>query len=251
VGGPGRPPPADPDQEYHRRDPDNNLALNRIRPWGRAGSFLVIVIGESRRIDLPCLVFGAPRPRGEDVNEAAKAMSTDLFYPAPDGLPVPVRPPRGSEEIRRVIQESNWAELLKLADDSLVKTGALWLHGFLEEAHALAQANTSAEGSYWHALVHRSEGDFENSLYWYRRVGKHPIFSRLRGEVESVGGEGDDPGLMQELLAEPVWNPRRMVDLCRKTSVGELTPGSLLQRVAAIEFNLLMGKILESRFFAS
>src|SRR5262245_41831553 len=121
-------------------------------------------------------------------------MSTELFYPAPDGLPVPVCPPRGPEQIRRVIQESNWAEPLKMADDSPVKTGALWLYGFIEEAHALAQENSSADGSYWHALVHRSEGDFENSLYWYKRVGKHPIFSRLRREVESLGGKAGDSG---------------------------------------------------------
>jgi hypothetical protein len=176
-------------------------------------------------------------------------MSTELFYPAPEGLPVPVRPPRGPEEIRQVIQETDWRERLKMVDDSLVKTGALWLYGFIEEAHALAQQNPSAEGSYWHALVHRSEGDFENSLYWYKRVGEHSIFSRLRSEIESVGDEAGDTGTIRELLAEPAWNPKRMVDLCRKARAGESTPASLLQRVAAIEFNLLMGKVLESRSF--
>jgi len=178
-------------------------------------------------------------------------MSTELFFPAPEGLPVPVRPPRGPEEIRRVIQESDWRARLKIADDSLVKTGALWLHGFIDEAHALAQENPSAEGSYWHALVHRSEGDFENSLYWYRRVGQHSIFPRLRAEVESVRREGGDTGLIQELVTDPVWNPRRMVDLCREAAAGGATNTSLLQRVAAIEFNLLMGKVLESRSFTS
>jgi hypothetical protein len=175
-------------------------------------------------------------------------MSTNLFYPAPEGLPVPVRPPRGPEDIRQVILGTDWRERLKMADDSLVKTGALWLYGFIEEAHALAQQNPSVEGSYWHALVHRSEGDFENSLYWYQRVGEHSIFSGLRSEVDAVGGEARDTGTIRELLAEPVWNPRRMVDLCRRVRDGGAAPASLLQRVAAIEFNLLMGKVLESRF---
>jgi hypothetical protein len=185
---------------------------------------------------------------GEDAEKRRKAMSIELFYPAPEGLPVPVRPPRGPEEIRQVIQETDWRERLKMADDSLVKTGALWLYGFIEEAHALAQQNPSSEGSYWHALVHRSEGDFENSLYWYKRVGKHSIFSRLYSEVESIRGEAGDTGTIQELLAEPVWNPRRMVDLCRKASAGGPAQTPVLKRVAAIEFNLLMGKVLESRF---
>ena len=34
-------------------------------------------------------------------------------------------------------------------------------------------------GGVWHAIMHRREGDFANSKYWYRRVGKHPAMSGI------------------------------------------------------------------------
>lgn len=48
----------------------------------------------------------------------------------------------------------------------------LWLRfDFLVESHALSQEIESIEGSAWHAIMHRREGDFANSKYWWRRVG--------------------------------------------------------------------------------
>ncbi|HTQ55976.1 MAG TPA: hypothetical protein VMI94_16020 [Bryobacteraceae bacterium] len=51
--------------------------------------------------------------------------------------------------------------------------------GCFEEAHAIAQDIATAEGSYWHAIVHRQEPDAGNSAYWFRRVGRHPVFPAL------------------------------------------------------------------------
>ncbi len=59
----------------------------------------------------------------------------------------------------------------------------LWLYfSCFEEAHEVAQDDSSAEGSFWHAILHRQEPDSGNSAYWFRRVGAHPVFTALVDE---------------------------------------------------------------------
>ena len=48
-----------------------------------------------------------------------------------------------------------------------------------DDAHRVAQDISTAEGSYWHAIVHRQEPDDWNSAYWFRQVGRHPHKTRL------------------------------------------------------------------------
>ena len=36
-----------------------------------------------------------------------------------------------------------------------------------DEAHVIAQDLSSAEGSFWHGIVHRQEPDAENASYWF------------------------------------------------------------------------------------
>jgi hypothetical protein len=73
--------------------------------------------------------------------------------------------------------------------------GATWLwHDFLDEAHKIAQDDESAEGSWLHAIVHRREGDFSNSKYWYARCSAlAPDGRALVDLVESVHDKPDDP----------------------------------------------------------
>lgn len=60
-----------------------------------------------------------------------------------------------------------------------IATG-LWIYvDDIERAHTVAQAIENPTGSAWHAIVHRREGDFSNSLYWWRLAGTHPAFSDL------------------------------------------------------------------------
>jgi hypothetical protein len=51
---------------------------------------------------------------------------------------------------------------------------ALWLYvDELDKSHVESQAIDTPTGSYWHGIMHRREGDFDNSHYWFDRVGKH------------------------------------------------------------------------------
>src|SRR5262245_19277607 len=54
-------------------------------------------------------------------------------------------------------------------------SGVWLLHDFLDESHTISQSIDTPTGSYWHAIMHRREGDFSNAKYWFRRVGDHPV----------------------------------------------------------------------------
>jgi len=173
-------------------------------------------------------------------------MTREIFYPAPQGLPVPVRPPQGDSSILEKILQTNWAEACHLVDGSLVGAGALWLHGFLDESHQIVQKNSSSEASYWHALVHRSEGDFANSMYWFGKVGRHPIYEALRQEVGKLESSSSGPR-SPTLLSDPQWNPQQLVDLCKAAYDGKSVDLGFVQRVAAAEYHLLMGFVLDQQ----
>jgi hypothetical protein len=61
-----------------------------------------------------------------------------------------------------------------------LRLAALWLlAGDLEQSHAISQSYETSDGAYWHGIMHRREGDFWNSKYWFRRVGQHPVLVAL------------------------------------------------------------------------
>ena len=79
------------------------------------------------------------------------------------------------------------------------------------EAHETAQDIVTAEGSFWHAIVHRREPDPGNAGYWFGRVGNHPIFPALRDAAAALG-----------VNFGPRWNPMAFVDFCERAIGGEL-----------------------------
>jgi hypothetical protein len=64
----------------------------------------------------------------------------------------------------------------------------LWLaFNFLDESHTISQGVETAEGSFWHAIMHRREPDPSNSKYWFRKVGGHPVIEQLREQARAIG----------------------------------------------------------------
>jgi hypothetical protein len=81
----------------------------------------------------------------------------------------------------------------------------LWLYvDELDRSHALSQDLHDATGSAWHGIMHRREGDFSNSHYWFRKAGRHPALAAIPGYephayIDAVAAAG--PGNPAELVA--------------------------------------------------
>lgn len=87
----------------------------------------------------------------------------------------------------------------------------LWLvQDFRDQSHVVSQSIETSSGSYWHALVHRREGDYPYTKYWFRRIGEHPVFEPLAESVTALVHESGEP--IPKFLAGGQWEPLAFVD---------------------------------------
>lgn len=108
----------------------------------------------------------------------------------------------------------------------------LWLwHDGLDECHRIAQkqpadlrppsrlANFTSEApdaastlNFWHAIMHRREGDFSNSKYWYHRCATHPMLPAIGQQAaDALNPLPADKSFLR--LLRNGWDPDAFVDL--------------------------------------
>ena len=100
--------------------------------------------------------------------------------------------------------------------------GVWLLCDYLDESHTISQGIDSSSGSFWHGIMHRREGDFSNSKYWFRRVGDHPVFEKL--------GSATDAGH---------WDPFAFVDACQSAIRDGGTDADRCRELQQLEWELL------------
>lgn len=118
--------------------------------------------------------------------------------------------------------------------------GVWLLHDELDESHTISQSISNATGSYWHAIMHRREGDFSNSKYWFRNVGDHPAFEPLATRTADLAMEHNAVGV---LPAGPFpshsWDPFAFVDLVQGAVAGRNDHAAFARAVQQAEWETL------------
>jgi hypothetical protein len=128
----------------------------------------------------------------------------------------------GSQDSKKLLSHATpqkmLAGLIKSSDDASAMLAGLWLwHDWLDESHQISQSLHSETGSFWHAIMHRREGDFSNSKYWYARCQNHPVLAQLANQAGGIlHSLPADKSLLR--LMSGGWNPNAFVDLVQSVA---------------------------------
>jgi hypothetical protein len=201
----------------------------RLRSDGRTVSDL---IGRLSAGELPGAVIGTGAVTPADV---IAALAHDaLGGDDSPGLPLVQAKPR-NPRLARALSEPVWAKVFPSAASRsrlTLAAGLLQISDFWDASHEAAQkADDLGErdfSAYWHGIAHRREPDPGNAAYWFRRVGRHPVFTPLAEAARPWLDEHGDSGLTGRLISGGTWNAFAMIDLCTEAQPG--TPRETLAR---------------------
>jgi hypothetical protein len=154
----------------------------------------------------------------------------DLLREMPLAPLGPGRPQHGFKNRLDALDDATLGPRIADRDMAACCRAALWLaFDFLDESHRISQDIHTADGSYWHALMHRREPDHSNAAYWLRRVGTHPVFAELAKAAAGLGYQGRGT----------TWEPFVFNDDCEEhRGKGDETE-ELLRKVQHAEWELL------------
>ena len=109
----------------------------------------------------------------------------------------------------------------------LVRAALFYYHNALDDSHKQAAKSTGDIAAYWHGMVHRREGDFENARYWMRRAGEQPVFQEMQGRASDGS---------PHMSRQPSWDPFLFIHLCEQYKYGETEYRKELGHLQRVEF---------------
>ncbi len=143
--------------------------------------------------------------------------------------------PKEASSITKVLQirKAGDAEIsggLPFANPSifpLVRAALFYACDAIDESHGIVQKIDGDESAYWHGMLHRREGDFDNARYWFRRAGTLSVFGELHHSACAVS---------PIVAAQLNWDPYLFTGLCEQNKFGETETTGELVKLQRIEF---------------
>ena len=108
------------------------------------------------------------------------------------------------------------AQVLPEQKQSL-RCGLLLLNDDLHASHDISQSIKTSTGSFWHAIMHRREGDASNANYWWRLTGEHPAFALIFENARKYLQNRSEPkarDFAEKMEREDKWNPVDFTQAC-------------------------------------
>ncbi len=94
---------------------------------------------------------------------------------------------------------------------ALMRAALFYFHNALPDSHDILNKAAGDVAAYWHGMVHRREGDFENARYWMRRAGEQPTFAELHARASD-----GSPNMARQMG----WDPFLFINLCEQLRFG-------------------------------
>ena len=114
---------------------------------------------------------------------------------------------------------------------ALVRGALLNAVDAIDAAHRIFQDDSSDLGSYWHGVIHRREGDFDNARYWFRRAGRLLISDRLHAAAAQMS---------PNMAKQSSWDAYLLTGLCEQAKFGDTEAVPECLRLQRVEFDVLL-----------